>query len=237
MARHFPHSSPRFGTRHNRKPPEAWENTFYYWWWRYLRRNETYLKTCEAAGKGELAALYEDFGDVRGDDFRLWWHQEGRGARLFAEPSLKQDRERVLMPGDSVPSTEEAITICLPLVLSKESMERAVRRMLRTIPHHPGKRGLQDHKRSQAKYQIAGNPTIDSLRLGLMVYDFQMENPHLTLWQIGNELPRLALSNKITGAEAKGELTDKKNVLAATVSRYLKKTKRSIERTGQGLFP
>ena len=143
----------------------------------------------------------------------------------------------MLIPGDSIPSSEEAITICLPLVLSKESMERAVRRMLRTIPHHPGKRGLQDHKRSQARYQIAGNPTIDSLRLGLMVYDFQMENPDLTLWQMGNALPRLALSNKITGQETKAELTDKKNVLAATVSRYLKKTKKSIERTGQGLFP
>ena len=236
MARHFPHSSPRFGTKHNRKPPEAWESTFYYWWWCYLKRNEGYLKICEAGGGGEFAILYADFGDVRGDDFRLWWHRDGRGAQLFAEPPLLE-KERILVPGDLVPSQEEALTICLPLVLSKESMARAVKRMLREIPHHQGKRGLQDHKRSQAKYQISGNPTIDSLRTGLMVYDFQMEHPEMTLWEIGNQLPRLALSNKITGKETKAELTDKKNVLAATVSRYLKKTTRSIERTGQGIFP
>lgn len=236
MARHFPHASPRFGTKHHRKPPEAWENTFYFWWWRYLKRNEGYLKTCAAGGVGEYAVLYEDFGDVREEEFRLWWHQDGRGARLFAEPPLLL-RERILLPGDTVPPPEEALTLSLPLVLSKESMERAVKRFLRNIPHHQGKRGLQDHRRSQAKYQLSGNPTIESLRMGMAVYDFHLENPDLSLWEIGNQVPRLSLSNKITGKEARGELTDKKNVLAATVSRYLRKTQKSIERTGQGLFP
>jgi hypothetical protein len=236
MARHFPHASPRFGTKHKRKPPEAWENTFYFWWWCYLKRNQGYLQTCAAGGEGEFASLYQDFGDVRGDEFRLWWHQDGRGARLFAEPPLLQ-KERILLPGDEVPPAEEALTLCLPLVLSKESMERAIKRFMKNIPHHQGKRGLQDHRRSQAKYQISGNPTLESLRMGLAVYDFHLENPDLTLWEIGNRIPRLALSNKIVGNEPRGDLTDKKNVLAATVSRYLRKTKRSIERTGQGMFP
>ncbi len=114
MARHFPHSSPRFGTRHNRKPPEAWENTFYFWWWCYLKRNKGYLKTCEAGGGGEFAILYADFGDVRGDDFRLWWHRDGRGAKLFAEPSLLQ-KERILVPGDTVPPQEQPSRFAYPL--------------------------------------------------------------------------------------------------------------------------
>jgi hypothetical protein len=236
MARHFPYASPRFGTKHHRKPPEAWENTFYFWWWCYLRRNEGYLQTCAAGGEGEFADLYEDFGDVRDDDFRLWWHRDGRGARLFAEPPLVV-RERILLPGDTVPPPEEALTLSLPLVLSKESMERAVKRFLRNIPHHQGRRGLQDHKRSQAKYQISGNPTIDSLRRGLEVYNFHLENPNLMLWEIGIKMPKLIPSIKITGKETRNELGDKKNVLAATVSRYLRKTKKSIERTGQGMFP
>ena len=91
--RHFPYKSPRFGTKNKPAPKSAWQNTVYYWWWAYLKRNADYIACCESAGKGKLASLYADFGDVRGEDFKAWWtfkvDGEDRGAYLFAEPSVE----------------------------------------------------------------------------------------------------------------------------------------------------
>ena len=57
----------------------------YYWWWAYLRRSEAYLKCCEQGGKGKLAKIYADFGDVREDNFKKWWTSKDQGAKLFGE--------------------------------------------------------------------------------------------------------------------------------------------------------
>lgn len=49
-----------------------YKHVVYYWWWEYLKRHTGYLQTC-AEGGGEFESLYQDFGDVRGDDFWEWW--------------------------------------------------------------------------------------------------------------------------------------------------------------------
>ncbi len=59
-----------------------------------MRKNAAYLKCCEAGGRGALSRLYEDFGDVRGDDFWKWWstklsNGQTRGVYLFAKPPRK----------------------------------------------------------------------------------------------------------------------------------------------------
>lgn len=237
MARHFPHRSPRFGTKHKPKPPYHWEDTFYYWWWRYLKNNRDYLETCAKGGNGPCASLYEDFGDVRPDDFKAWWMKDWRGARLFSEPSLPE-KERILLPGDAIPPPEDAFSVCFPLYLSKEFMERSFKQMLKKLEHHQGRVGFQDSKRSRAKYQVQGNSTIPSLRKGLLIYELHLESPELKLWEIGNRIPGVCDDQKITVKKAGLHAdVDAKKILAAAVSRYLKKTIKSIERTGQGLFP
>jgi hypothetical protein len=237
MARHFPHRSPRFGTQHNPKPSYHWEDTFYYWWWRYLKHNQDYLKTCASDGNGPCASLYEDFGDVRPDDFKAWWIKDWRGARLFAEPALPE-KERILHPGDPIPPPEEAFSVCFPLSLSKEFMERSFKQMLKKLEYHQGRVGFQDSKRSRAKYQVQGNSTVPSLRKGVLIYELHLESPELKLWEIGNCIAGVCDDQKITvkGSGLSADV-DAKKILAAAVSRYLKKTKRSIERTGQGMFP
>lgn len=52
--------------------PHPYKHVVYYWWWEYLKRHTGYLQTC-ADGGGEFESLYQDFGDVRGDDFWEWW--------------------------------------------------------------------------------------------------------------------------------------------------------------------
>ena len=86
MKSHFLAIHPLIGTKSKPAPLHLQQRSVFYWWWAYLKRNSEYLQSCEAEGKGVLAALYADFGDVRGDEFRSWWGGSfQRGAYLFAE--------------------------------------------------------------------------------------------------------------------------------------------------------
>jgi hypothetical protein len=71
----------------------------------------------------------------------------------------------------------------------------------------------------------------------LEVYDFKLANPGLKLWEIGNAIPRLQMANKLKSSDTDSERADKRNVLAATVSRYLKRAESSIKNTTLGIFP
>ncbi len=58
----------------------------------------------------------------------------------------------------------------------------------------------------------------------------------MKLWEIGNEMPRFQMAQKIKAGDTPSEIVDKKNVLAASVSRYLRRVSEAIERTGSGEF-
>jgi hypothetical protein len=85
------------------------------------------------------------------------------------------------------------------------------------------------------------NFTISNLRTTLQVYDSWLANQcvpaseRLTQWQLGRALNRKAAE----AAESKlaSERLLGRNVLAATVSRYVARAKRMIEGTAQGQFP
>jgi hypothetical protein len=80
------------------KPPgkdtDKFLRSVYYYWWAFLRLNESYIECCKNGGKGQHAALFRDFGDIRDqayhtvekseDKFQAWWIK--RGAYLFCEP-------------------------------------------------------------------------------------------------------------------------------------------------------
>ncbi len=232
--RHFQYKHPTFGTRALPKPRSGWEGTVYYWWWQYLRRNEDYLKCCDEGGSGPLSKLYKDFGDVRGDDFKKWWIDGGRGAHLFAEPQA-EDSIRVLETGQEALDPSEAFTVSIPLYLPKKTILRRFKELL--DERHQGKRGHQLAKRSKARYQVKGQPNIPAIKQALEVYDFKKAHPKMKLWEIGNAIPKLQMGNKIKIGNTESEIADKKNVLSATVSRYLRRAERSINNTGIGTFP
>ena len=199
--RHFPYQHPTFGSIRNPKPESAWKGTVYYWWWAYLKRSECYLACCERGGSGELADLYADFGDVRGDSFKQWWMEDSRGLRLFAEPR-GEDIVRILTPDDQVLSQTEALTVSLPLYLPRRHLERAFKQLLAQV--HPGKRGIQLAKHSQAKYRVHGQPNTKALQRGLEVYD-RWKLSKEPLWKIGNELHGIIRTQKIKATALKGE--------------------------------
>jgi len=242
--RHFMHGYPTFGTAKNKKKAGNWQGSVYYLWWQYLKQNEGYLATCEAGGTGEFAKLYANFGDVRGDDFKEWWNEkdpnakgwkDGRGARLFAEPRTEERGIRVLATGEAALDSEEVLTLSIPLYLSKLLIVKHVRELL--VQQHKGKRGVRQAKSSQALYKVGKQPNIEALQQGLIVYDYWKSHPELTLWEIGNAVLRIEGHAKIKPSDPKRTTVDTRNVLAATVSRYLKRTKATIEKTGLGMFP
>lgn len=230
--RHFPYKHPTFGTVKNPKGERSWKSSVYYWWWAYLKRNTQYLECCEAGGKGKLSALYQDFGDVRDDDFKKWWSEGDRGAKLFAESP--EESVRLIKVGELVTSEEGRLTIVFPLSLPKRFLEKRFKEMLKE--EHLGERGKQLARKSELKYRITGQPNVPSLEKGLKAYDLRKANPKMPLWEIGNAVPNLLRTQKIKAGEDREVLLNKKREMTIAVNRYLKRVNQYIQKTSLGKF-
>ena len=235
--RHFPYQHPTFGTDKKPKTPRHWEDTVYYWWWAYLRRSEKYLKTCELGGKGELAKLYKDFGDVRGDSFKAWWNEKlsddnSRGAHLFANP-IKADRLTLLEDGEKAVVNKSKLVISVPLNLPQKFLVDRFRKLVEE--NHNGAKGMKYAKASEATYKFSGQPNIKALRIGLKIYDSAKANPDLTLWELGLDLPQF--QEELSQYKKDSIPFDLRRTISSTVSRYKKRVAESIRNTELGFFP
>jgi hypothetical protein len=160
--------------------------------------------------------------------------EKQRGAEQFADPS-PEDTVRTLNEGEKALSKSEALTISFPINLPKNLLEKRFKQILDV--EHKGKRGVQLAKKSRAKYRFNGQPNIEGLRVALQVYDFKKANPEMRLFDIGNALPKFQLQHKFVDGETYSEREDKKNILSATVGRYLKRVSDRIENVAKGQFP
>ena len=232
---------PTFGTKNNRQPLSRQEQSPYYWWWAYLRRNKDYLATCEKGGKGKFAKLYVDFGDVRDDEFRVWWR--AKGVELFAEQiSIYKFKE--IDTKDEVPdqwSKDDFIFLQVPLTYDKKSLKKYFNLLI--MDRHGRKKGRPSKAASKttAKYPLNGTYTIANLRLCLQVYDRYMEtrtgSSKLKLWEIGAEMALLEKDSMPSPNDDHYERLVKRNRLAATVGRYIKQAKARIDNVALGKFP
>ena len=238
IGRHFPYEHPTFGTDKRPKAESAWKKSVYYWWWEYLRRNQEYIECCKSGGKGNLAELYKDFGDVTDAGFKNWWSANDRGALLFADP-IVEHTVRKLDAGEPAPENENLITLAIPLNLPKRFLHKRIRDLL--AENHSSKRGHQFAKKSRAKYKIQGQPNIPALEQGLMVYDAikqaEAQGIKRAYWKIAMDLNLVARDKRILEDDPPSTVTDKKNVLTAMVARYKKRVEESIKSTSLGLFP
>ena len=208
-----------------------------------MRRNEDYLACCERGGKGKLAKLYEDFGDVRGDDFHAWWTTDKRGARLFGEKPLPLNLKELKNVGEwsSEWQPESVMVIAVPLNLPKQHLESKFTELLKK--RHEGQRGRKrtvDAYASTADYRLHRNVSVPTLRIQLAVYDAVMAKRRgdvdKTLAQIGKEL-KLVASAMPSSSDLKDEAEYKRNVMAATVSRHFKAAERIVAKVVKGEFP
>jgi len=247
MPRHFLAPTPRFGRVNNRLPIGHQQRSPYYWWWQYLRRNAEYIECCEQGGFGELAALFEDFGDVREDNFHKWW-TSGKGFWLFSEQPLSVNFAELEAPQDWQPHWDksEVMVLAIPLTMSKRRLKGAFAKLLdsRHTGNKSGRPSLAKLKDvSTAHYKLENNYTISGLMTTLAVYDMWVENQskpkaeRMTLWEIGKALNINKPAIKDAESKSSADRLVGRNVLAATVSRYLKQAKALIANTAKGKFP
>ena len=243
--RKFLAAYPRVGKRDNPTPVSVQQLSVYYWWWAYLKRNKAYIACCERGGQGKLAALYKDFGDVRGDDFRAWWTTENRGGYLFAEaPAINGFKELAGKEEWREEWTKDTtMVIAMPLTWSKRALQKSFNALLkRRHKRGRGKKALKGKETSTALYPLAHNFSVHSLKVALAVYDAveaeKQAKSGATYYQIGVALKLVpsAMPSAIEIAEQKRD-ADKANVINVAMSRYYKKAAAMVANVGKGLFP
>lgn len=248
MKRHFRAPTPRFGRVNSRLPIGYQQRSPYYWWWQYLRRNADYIACCEKGGKGKLAALYADFGDVREDNFHKWWTENQRGAELFAEQPLTVKFGELDTAADWQPhwDKETVLVVAVPLSMSKRALKGAFAKLLdsRHTGNKSGRPSMAKLKEvSTARYKLEHNYTVSGLLTALAVYDLWVENQtkpkaeRLTLWEIGKALNINKSAIRDAESSSNADRLVGRNVLGATVSRYVKQARAMIENTAAGKFP
>ena len=232
---------PTFGTKNNRQPLSRQEQSPYYWWWAYLRRNNDYLATCEKGGKGKYSKLYADFGDVRDDEFRLWWR--AKGVELFAE-QMSVYKFKEIDGKDEVPnqwSKDDFIFLQVPLNYDKKSLKKYFNQLLMDRHQRGRGRPTQKTRSTSAKYPLNGTYTIANLRLCLQVYERYLETrsgpSKLKLWELGVEMRLLPKDSMPDPKDDYADRLVKRNRLAATVGRYINQAKSRIEKVALGKFP
>ena len=235
--RHFPYKHPTFGSTKASKSSSHLYVSVYYWWHQYLLRNSDYRKTCAQGGTGPCSDLYKHFGDITSSDFKQWWTEGDRGAKLFADPPKPSirvvDSDRDGGGSDSLP-TRNTLILEVPLDLPINFLVKRFRAVLRK--HHDGKRGKQAAQISGALFQVTGKVDVQFLQIALMVWDERQGNPKKPFWQIAQTL-RIGGNSLLSDGDVPGEITDKKNVLTATTSRYYRKASEMIKLAGLGKFP
>lgn len=210
-----------------------------------MRRNQDYLDCCANGGNGRLADLYKDFGDVRDKEFRVWWMEDQRGAKLFGEKQLDIKFQELDSAVDWNPdwNKDKVMIVAFPLTVSKRRLMGEIRKLL--DKRHSGKQGRPAlaNVGSTAKYKLSRNYTTANLETALNVYDKWVENnakpktEQIKQWEIGVELKLHKLAVKDAYSSLKQDRAVSRNLLGAMVKRYLTQAQKTIKSLEDGVFP
>ena len=141
---------------------------------------------------------------------------------------------------DDAWTNENVLVVAMPLSSSKRYLQSRFARLLKE--RHGAKPGRTAKKleASNANYRLERNYTIENLRKTLQVYDeylrTRVESKKVPLWKVGENL-RLVPSAMTSSKLMADENFLRRNVMGATVKRYLKNAERIINGTTQGKFP
>lgn len=245
MKVHFLAPHPLFGRKSAPRSIEDQQQSPYYWWWAYLRRSEAYLKCCEQGGKGKLAKLYADFGDVREDNFHKWWTANDQGAMLFGEQRQQVKFGPMSDPSEWHPdwTPDVALVIAIPLSMNKRGIQSGIAKLLEErIKSRRGRKALKDAE-STAQYPLARNYSARNLGKALEVYDLWIQSKKgpkedkLYLWEIGVAAKLNKLFVKNATSKDKHDRYIARNNLNASVLRYVKEAQKHIAGVEKGIFP
>lgn len=244
MEREFKNSREMFGTRARRLPVSKQKQEGYQLWWEFLKRNEEYKECCKEGAFGRYPELYNDFGNIHAyKSFKEWWEEYDRGRRLFGDLPLELTVHELRSPSDWTweAGRDQAIVVVLPLNHSKRYLLNRVSNIL--IKRHPGKPGRKTGgymASSTAKYKFHRNFSVDTLKNQLAVYDAVMAARQMprkkTLAKIGEEL-RLVPTAMPFINDLPETASDKRALMAASVSRMFRQADRIVRNTIKGQFP
>lgn len=209
-------------------------NSPLYWWYECLRASDEYRLCCQSKGKGELAGLYQDFGDVFEGSFAQWWMKQGR--KIFAERKpLKKVRhleERRELDGLRI--REDRMLIEIPLTMRKQTVMRQIGKLLKVAYQD---KEIDIWEQSSAKRQIIKSKVrMTTVELLLKVLKVRNENLTLTNFELGKKLGiELDLLARNKDEVFSDELERRRMTVA--VSRYLRQAKNLIANAERGIFP
>ena len=209
-----------------------------------MRRNEDYLACCANGGKGKLAKLYEDFGDIRSDDFRSWWGgTQQKGSYLFGELPIDVRLQKLNSKDEWADEWgNEIMVVAVNMEIGRRKLQQYFANLLQK--EHKGKRGRKSLSaaKSTARYPLYRNFSQHNLRAMLEIYDEWRANELLPeeerkpQWALG-EVVRLVPTAMPQKGDTKYITTNKHNVMGVAVSRYLKSAKAIVANTAKGEFP
>lgn len=244
MKTRFLATHPLIGTKHKPSQLRFQQRSVYYWWWAYLRRNEEYMACCAWGGKGKLAGLYADFGDVSGDDFRSWWGgKQQRGAYLFGEQPSDLVVRKVDANSDWLrawDTDDTTLVVAVNLTVGRRKLQADFARLL--AREHKGRRGrvAMATVKSTARYPLHRNFSVHSLKMMLAAHDAWAANEQLPRdqrkrqWQLGESI-RLVAGAITTKNDINA--VDKRNTMSAAFNRAVKQARLIVANTARGEFP
>lgn len=206
-----------------------------YWWYCCLQANDEYEYCYRHDGKGEMASMYADFGDVFELSFAQWWMRHGR--KLFTE--IKPFKKTLVIDSnkqlENTRLSKDKLIIEIPLTLRKQTVIRQIGRILKA--EYEG-RVVDVIKASTARRKIIKNKmrmtTVEQL---LKVKAVRDANPRMTLNEVGIAADIvLDLNARIYDEGAMTEAHERRRMTIA-VGRLLRQAKNLITNAGMGKFP
>lgn len=200
---------------------QLWQRSVYYYWWLFLSENPDYWATCDHDGMGPRAALYRDFGDVRGDDFMAWWIAGGRD--LFKEPEA--EGVQVIKETMGEHRAQSNILLSVPFTGDLDRTVKEIRALLE--PEFAAlrlKRGP-----SLARYPVASKPVLSTLHRRWRVLRMRREHPEMRGVEIYDRLKAagdVILQNHETDSEK-----------ASFIAKSIKEAEALVKYAGLGVFP
>ena len=207
-----------------------------YWWFLTLQASDEYLLCCRSQGKGKLANLYKDFGDIDKKSFAQWWANQGR--KIFAErKKLKkveaiEDRRQL----DRLNIHEDRLIIEVPLTLRRQTAIRQIGKQLKKA--YEAREAIDIWQQSTAKRQVIKSKIrMSTVEMLLNVWQIRNQNPTLSNYEIGQKAKiDLDLLARTTDGDQLDEALERRRMQIA-VSRYLAQAKNLIANAEKGIFP
>lgn len=239
----------------------------YNYWYEFLKRSEKYKECCSNGGKGELSALYLDFGDVHVLSWSKWWkaYKELFSSEepLFVINEVKTNAEftnwfeegadDLLALIINLAAPKDAIIKKIDMVLqrlNKKKLKKENELRIKANPKASTKKKQGRPKFDPSFYHRYGLTPVPSSRdieaLGIMlkVYDAcrredakQKGDRRKKRYEIGEELGIILTPTQKTIKDRIVSSEEYRNSMTATVSRYYRWAKEIIENTEQGIFP